>query len=49
MHRDGDKPGKIPAIIPTLATTPNRSQIVRVVDVGRESITVITVITVSSP
>jgi hypothetical protein len=24
MHRDGDKPGKIPANIPTLATTPNR-------------------------
>jgi hypothetical protein len=34
MHRDGDKPGKIPANIPTLATTPNRRQIVHVVDVG---------------
>jgi hypothetical protein len=49
MHRDGDKPGKIPANILTLATTPNRRQIVRVVDVGGESITVIMVITVSSP
>jgi hypothetical protein len=34
MHRDGDKPGKIPANIPTLATTPNRRRIVHVVDVG---------------